>query len=179
MDGNVTPALADSPGLGSQRSWMPHPSPRVADRLGGGPSGCACPSPKPRPVSDLYAPLVGTDVTWAGFYARLEAPDSFHVTDVPRTEFGYRIKALWVMTSAQADPVSVTGGSDSGDVLLFDTGERPSPEAVLDPDAPGTVPEDPDWKEYPSYLYFPRAGCYLLEVAWPGGGWAIGFGLGK
>jgi hypothetical protein len=130
-------------------------------------------------VSDLYAPLVGEDVTWAGFYARLEAPDVFHVADAPRTESGYRIKVLWVMTSAQADPVSVMGHGDSGDAVLFETEGKPAPEAVLDPDAPGTVAEEPDWKEFPSYLYFPRAGCYRIEVAWPGGGWALGFGLGR
>jgi hypothetical protein len=130
-------------------------------------------------VSKLYGPLVGEDVAWAGFYARLEAPDAFHVRDVPRTDLGYRIKVLWLMTSAQADPVSVKGQSDSGDDVWFEIeGESPSTDGELNPAMAGTS-SDPDWKELPSYLYFPRAGCYLLEVAWRGGSWTIGFGFGR
>jgi hypothetical protein len=106
---------------------------------------------------------------WAGFYARLKTPDSFHVSDAPRTQFGYRIKVLWVMTSEQKDPVSVTGATTSGEEVVFEVeGEPASAEAVLDPEAPGTVPENRKWKEFPSYLYFPRAGCYRLEVEWAG-----------
>jgi hypothetical protein len=153
--------------------------PDVAGQLGDAPSGCPGPNPKPRAVSKLYGRLVGEDVAWAGFYARLEAPDAFHVRDAPRTESGYRVKVLWVMTAAQADPVSVKGQGTSGEDLWFEIeGELPSTEGLLDPAMAGTS-ASPDWNELPSYLYFPRAGCYTMDVRWPGGSWTIGFGLGR
>lgn len=51
-------------------------------------------------------------------------------------------------------------------------------EPRLDPSHPGAVSEG-DWKEFPSYLYFPRAGCYALRARWPGGEWDLGFGFGR
>jgi hypothetical protein len=43
--------------------------------------------------------------------------------------------------------------------------------------SPGTAPEH-NWKEYPSSLFFRRAG-YGLKTAWSVGGWRRVFGFGR
>jgi len=65
-------------------------------------------------------------------------------------------------------------------VLIQLGGDDPSAHAVLDPqhpDHPVSVLED-GWTEWGSYLVMPKAGCYLLEVSWPTGHWAVIFAFG-
>ena len=159
----------------------PNP-PRVAAKLGPPPANCTGPAPDPRRVVRLYGSLTGERPVWGGIYARYRPEhQAFYASDAPRTRFGYRIKVLWVVHPRQKAPVTVEGRAlATGDPVYFDVGGTGSPEpsAHLDPDEPGTVPEH-DWKEYPSYLFFGRAGCYDLEASWPGGGWRRVFGFGR
>jgi hypothetical protein len=117
-----------------------------------------------------------------GLYARYETPDGFHAPDAPRTRFGYRIKALWVMSADQVAPVTVAGHGGPGVHLWFQSaedGERPSTELVLDPTTVGTSFDHARWKESHTYLYFPASGCFRLEVTGEGGGWTAGVGFGR
>jgi hypothetical protein len=77
--------------------------------------------------------------------------------------------------------VEVTGFNPStGELLWFaPEDEDPATSLVVDSEAPGVLPQGRGWKEFPSYLYFPRAGCYVLTAEWPGGAWRLGFGLGR
>lgn len=54
-----------------------------------------------------------------------------------------------------------------------------APSVTFDPDRPGIPPQDGSLKEFPSYLLFPSAGCYLLEATWATGTWRLGFGFGS
>jgi hypothetical protein len=78
---------------------------------------------------------------------------------------------------ADADP-------DRGDPLWFQIGDKaPTTTPKLDPTQPGAYPYNPAnpdqvFPEYPSYLFIPRAGCYVLEASWPGGHWRIPFAAG-
>jgi hypothetical protein len=154
--------------------------PSVAESLEGPPTRCAGPIPEPRVVSRAYGALVGEELAYAGFYARYEAPDGFHASDAPRTRFGYRIKALWVMPSAQRDRVTVSGQSDSGASLWFGLEDsRPSTRLILDPATTDASFDNPRWREFHTYLYFPAAACYLLEVTGDGAGWTAGIGMGR
>jgi hypothetical protein len=159
---------------------MPTVRPSVAGNLERAPSRCTGPIPEPRVVSRAYGALVGEELAYAGFYARYEAPDGFHASDAPRTRFGYRIKALWVMPSAQRDRVTVGGQSESGTSLWFGLEDsRPSTRLILDPATTGASFDNPRWREFHTYLYFPAAACYLLEVTGDGAGWTAGIGMGR
>lgn len=152
----------------------------VAAKLKAAPSGCNGPTPRHRLISRHLAPLVGNRIVAAGFYARFEEPDSLHAVVAPRTRFGYRIKVLWVMPSRELRPVRVQGGGRGPHRLWFkvDEGGNPSSTLLLDPEVTAPSVEHPRWREYPSYLYVPVAGCYLLEASWGDGSWSIGIGLG-
>lgn len=164
-------------------SPSPSPSlPEVSLDLGAPPSRCAGTSPRPQSVDPSYGKVIGGDPLWGGFYAKLDAKaNAFHAGDAERTELGWRIKVLWLIRPEQTEPVTVEGmHASSGEHLWFevaDQGENTT-EPRLDPSHPGAVSEG-DWKEFPSYLYFPRAGCYALRARWPGGEWDLGFGFGR
>lgn len=156
------------------------PAPEVARRLGPAPSSCRGPRPRREQVSRAYAPLVGEKPLWAGFYARYEPErGAFAAPDAPRTELGFRIKVLWVMAHGYEGTVSISGvNAGTGSPLVFgfeDTGDTTTP--VLSPESGGVG--EGGWKEFPSYVYFDRAGCFVVEVASDRRSWRVGFGFGS
>jgi hypothetical protein len=128
-----------------------------------------------------FGELVGRAPAWAGFYASRHGRTAFSAPDAPRTRYGWRIKVLWILRAAEAVPAIISGAnSATGEALwLQPTGRKPSTEARLDPAQPGAPSEDPGWLNYPSYLFFPRAGCYELSVRSSAGGWNMSFGFGR
>ncbi len=56
---------------------------------------------------------------------------------------------------------------------------EPAPFGMLDPTDPGVPPSTNGYKEFPSYVYVPQAGCYELEADWGSGRWRLVFGLGR
>jgi hypothetical protein len=122
---------------------------------------------------------------WFGPYLSVdERRSTFHVlADAPRTEHGWRVKFLWVIGPGQDAPVTLRGGDLSGEreLPLQLEGAEVAASATLHPERPGALPEDPSsgFKEFPSYVYFPAAGCYFLEARWPGGSWKIVFAVGR
>lgn len=172
-----SPAKADSTSSTS-------PSPKVARSLGPPPRGCGAPRLSRSAVSPNYAPLLGRAPVWFGPYLSVdERRSTFHVlADAPRTERGWRVKFLWVIGPAQDAPVTLRGGDLSGEhqVPLELEGAEVAASATLDPERPGALPDPSSgFKEFPSYLYFPAAGCYFLEASWPGGSWKIAFAVGR
>lgn len=65
----------------------------------------------------------------------------------------------------------------TGARLYFNVTGQPTPAPVLDPAAVGTPINQ--WKDFPSHLFIPTAGCYTLEASWPGGQWRITFAAGQ
>jgi hypothetical protein len=179
---NASRDPADAPSEVTSRPTTSRPEPpEVAEHLDAAPGTCPGPDLKRGKVSPFYGPLVGDRLAHAGLYARYEAPDGFHAPDAPRTRFGFRIKALWVMNARQMTTVTVSGHAGPGIDLWFEVAEdggRPSTELVLDPASIGTSFEHPRWKEFHTYLYFPTAECFHLEVTGKGGGWTAAVGLG-
>jgi hypothetical protein len=156
----------------------------VAKGLAAAPKDCRGPAPRLVSFGD-YGNLAGDSPVWAGFYASFD-PDGQRYRierDAPRTEYGWRIKVLWVVGPKLSKVVQMKGREVSNDAALWfeieDQGGAPIPEATLDPAAPGVLATGNGYKEFPSYLSVPRAGCYALEVEWPGGAWRLVFGLGR
>jgi len=67
----------------------------------------------------------------------------------------------------------------AGTVTFAVGGVSPSTVAMFDPEDPAIPVTHEGWREYPSYAYFPSAGCYLLTATWTGGSSELGFGFGR
>jgi hypothetical protein len=158
--------------------------PHVAKRLARAPSTCTGPTPRLVGFGD-YGNLAGSSPLWAGFYAAFDpAGQRYRIErDAPRTTYGWRIKVLWIVGPKLDRPARFEAGElATGAALWFEIGEEdrePAPFGTLDPANPGVPPTNDGYKEFPSYLYVPQAGCYALEAEWPDGRWRLVFGLGR
>jgi hypothetical protein len=162
-------------------SPTPESLPVVAGNLTRAPEACDGPVPRPKQVDPRYGRLVGDSPVWGGVYAEFDANTrAYRALDAPRAEYGWRIKVLWLIEPEHGEIIDVRGvNTSTGESLWFAAvGEDPLTPLVLDP-AQGAPSESGGWKEFPSYLYFPRAGCYELGATWSGGAWQLGFGLGR
>lgn len=161
----------------------PEPNPIVADRLARTPDSCANAHIEPHTVTPAYGAVLGEGPAYAGFYAEINSEHTgFRAPDAPRTEFGWRIKVLWVVRPKTDAMTSLSGDNAQTDEPLWfqiiET-ERAGTRGLLDPTAPGVPPSESGWTEFPSYLYFPRAGCYDLRADSGGAVWEVHFGFGK
>ena len=168
-----TPPATQSP------SKAPRPAAAVASRLKGAPEDCPGPPPRRREVARAYAPLVGEEPLWAGFYATYDAEDrTFSTRDAPRTRHGFRVKVLWIMSPRYDGEVTLAGRNlRTGAPVRFhfeEIGTTASP--TLTPEVAGI--SESKWREFPSYLYLDRAGCFMLTATWDDDSWQLGFGFG-
>jgi hypothetical protein len=134
-------------------------------------------------VTSRLAPLAGRRPVWAGFYARLDPMSGrLHLEkDAPHTADGWRIKVLWAVAENQRTAVTVHARElPSGRPLRIDIDDAPkSGVATLDPANPGTPALQGEPREFPSYMYFPHAGCFEVEARWAGGHWRFVIGVGR
>ena len=156
----------------------------IARRLDASPEGCDGPAPHYERIARYFGSLAGGSPIWGGFYARFdEETNAFHGTQAPLKNDGWRIKVLWVIDPDASTPVTLSGRNTATDApLKFETsggGEVATNSPVLDPANPAIPIQDGNWKEFPSYVYFPSAGCYVLSASWSGGSWQMGFGFGR
>jgi hypothetical protein len=128
--------------------------------------------------------LVGRSPVWAGFYAR---PDTalgvYHlVAATKRTATGWRMKVLWVIDAKQtaAIEVQVTERRTRHLAKIELAGRRATPvtRARIDRSDVGVEQGGTAYRQFPSYLFLPHAGCYLVEVHAGNRGWRkiVGFG---
>ncbi len=69
---------------------------------------------------------------------------------------------------------------DTGHSITFDPSNGPLSDTLrLDPSNPGTPDRRKGWTEYPSLVWFPEAGCYMIQASWADGSWQRGFGFGR
>jgi hypothetical protein len=173
-------AKADPSKTSSER-----PRPYPARRLASAAAACPAPRPSERLASfGDYGNLIGSSPVWAGFYANFDPRrGGYHIQrDAPRTGYGWRIKVLWVVAADVGGQVRLVATSISGQSWLWfkvgERGDRPHPQAILDPANPG-IPPTGAYLDFPTYVFIPRAGCYGFDVAWPGGSWRMIVGLGR
>jgi hypothetical protein len=146
------------------------------------PEGCPGPPPRPRVVADFVGPVAFGPPLWAGVYANYDAAsNAYAAPDAPYTNEGWRIKILFLLGPEQNAAVELVGvgvnGTD-GAVLFAIGGVAPSTAARFDPQDPAIPVQHEGWREYPTYAYFPRHGCFRLTASWPGGSSDLGFGVG-
>jgi hypothetical protein len=129
-----------------------------------------------------YGELIGRGPVWGGFYTDHPPRRGIFVSpDAPRTPLGWRIKVLWVMKADNEARVTLEGqDARTGAALWFKPSNADAgPSATLDPTQPGAPSENSRWLNFPSYLFFPGAGCFRLGVRSSSGGWEMVFGFGR
>jgi hypothetical protein len=149
--------------------------------LGLPPRNCGS-SPSPRVISPYFNRGFGSAPVWAVSWF-VNGP-IFHVGSpswVTYTKFGWTAKVLWVVQPGYLHHVTLHGGNlRTHTPLWFQIGmNAPSTAPTLDPRKPGIPIQHGNWREFPSYLFIPRSGCYYLQATWPGGSWRRVFGAGR
>jgi hypothetical protein len=174
---SATPPMAAT---SSPQSLPPSPSP---EPLAAAPADCPGPEPRTQTVADFVGPVAFGPPLWAGVYATYDpAKNAYSAPDAPLTEQGWRIKILFLLEPGQDATVELVGegvaGTDAA-VRFAVGGTTPWAVGVFDPESPAIPVQHGGWREYPTYAYFPTAGCYLLTATWTGGRSQLGFGLGR
>jgi hypothetical protein len=148
----------------------------TAPPLGMVPQDCL-PGPTPKKVTAQFGPLIGGSPIWAAGFAGPHATIPLSPQD-PYTPYGWTVKILWGIEPGYTHAVTLHGENlRTGARLYFNVTGQPTPAPVLDPEAVGTPINQ--WKDFPSHLFIPTAGCYALEATWPGGQWRITFAAGQ
>jgi hypothetical protein len=144
------------------------------------PRDCAVRPLVRRQVSRAYAPLLGSAPVWFGPYLSVDQRRAiFRIPrDAPRTSDGWRVKFLWIVRKRAPGPITITGADARGRPLFIaPEGEDPARSARLDPAGADAVGSG--FVEFPSYAYFPGAGCFVLTARWSGGSWRLAFAAGR
>ena len=182
--GEPSGELTTAPPAAPESTEDEAPDPAPAKRLLRAPRDCTGPAPRLTSFGD-YGNLAGKAPVWGGFYAAFDGTGQRYRIErgAPRTSHGCRVKVLWVVEADLEQPARVQARElRTGAALWFEIGEGgggTAPVGVLDPAGGGAPATASGYREFPSYVYVPRAGCYELEATWSRGSWRLVFGLGR
>lgn len=147
------------------------------------PAGCQ--GPRPRQVAPYFAPALGASPFWASGFVGQEATLSVgfagDIRGVTKTAYGWTVKVLMALEPQQRTPVTVrvTDVTGATPVWIAVNSGQPATTVVLDPQEPAIPVPHGEWKEYPSYWYIAKAGCYALDISWPDGAARVTFAAGR
>jgi hypothetical protein len=123
--------------------------------------------------------LIGRSPVWAGMGLEVQVytgTQNYHVV-WPGT------KIIWEVGQDVTTPVTVrVQNLATGALAWWGKGDQPPSASVLVLDGSNEGyhgPQPGGWYEWGSFLYLLTAGCYSMDVSWPGGGWHIGFAAGS
>lgn len=156
-------------------------SPTVPATLGPLPDDCV-PGSTSKQISRNFGSAIGGSPVWI-----INNSSTFNY-GLTLTKYGWSTKLLWVIEPNFKGDVTIRGADiHDGSSLLFKPqgvtkGDQPIITPILDPENPGIPIQHQDstgyWKEWPGYMYAPKAGCYYLEADWLGGSWKINIAIG-
>lgn len=158
--------------------------PNGSRTLAATPSNCPGPKPHPKQVTQSVGRVFGRKPVWAGPYGMLDPKSGALqlVAAPPYTRYGWRDKVLWLVASHYTGVIRLRGHSlSSGRPLRFSvelSGEGIKTYGLLNHGRPGAVSNPGEPKQFPSYIYFPKAGCYAISASWRHGRWKVVLGLG-
>lgn len=170
---------------GSGASSMTATSPNGSRALAAAPANCPGPKPHPKQVTPSVGRVIGRKPVWAGPYGMLDPKTGALqlVADTPHTRYGWRDKVLWLVAYHHKGVIRLRGHRlSSGQPMRFSvelSGEGVRTFGLLNHGKPGAVTNPGAPKQFPSYIYFPRAGCYTISASWKGGSWKVVLGLGR
>jgi hypothetical protein len=153
-----------------------------------GPAPQNCPKTSPLPETKVFpagwggylvnTTLYGKTPVWSDFQPDMQVgPVPNHYNPWPGT------KVLWEVGPNVTQTVTVrVTNTTTGKAAWWDVGEGAPPPSsperplVLDGTLGGNhgSPE-PGWQEWGTWLYILEAGCYSMDVSWPGGHWRLLF----
>ncbi len=123
------------------------------------------------------ATLIGRSSVWAGMGLQVQVYTGN--TGDPWTG----TKILWEVGQDVTTPVTVrVKNLATGAIAWWGKGSQPpsAPVLVLDGRNEGYHgPAASGWDEWGSFLYVLEAGCYSMDVSWPGGAWHVVFAAGR
>ncbi len=98
--------------------------------------------------------------------------------------YGWLFKYVWFINHRFRDRAVITGGTLGGGAPLWfadDVHRRATRVLVLDVRhyLHAASRAALDQNGFHSGMYFPRAGCYQIDAAWPGGHWRATFSAGE
>lgn len=123
--------------------------------------------------------LIGRSPVWSGMGLEIQVwtgTQGYHVVWTGT-------KILWEVGQELTQPVTVrVKNLATGVIAWWGKGDQPPSAPVLvlsggNADFHGSQPGG--WLEWGSFLYLLTAGCYSMDVSWPGGGWHIVFAAGS
>lgn len=148
------------------------------------PSPTTCPGPKPllEQVTPSLGQVMGRKPAWADFGTNPRT-GILHLRGAHRTRYGWREKVLWLVAYRHKGVIRLQGHNvTTGAAIRFDVvnwGAGVTQVGLLNRGEPGAVTGPREPKQFPSHIYFPRAGCYALSASWKGGSWKVVLGLGQ
>jgi len=181
----ATPSVSISPTASSPSPTSPPTLiPTIkAPSLGTVPQNCS-PGPTLSNIFGSFGPILGKAPVWAKGFAGPHATIFIPTSYSTYTKFGWTWKILWDIGPHFLHQVTIRGKDVyTGTPLRFQfTDADPIVTSLLlepnHPNHPGAG-AGPDYEEWGSYLYIPMAGCYQIEVTWPGGQWSFPFAAGR
>jgi hypothetical protein len=133
-------------------------------------------------INSDTVPLLGRSPVWV-----VSDPPSFGVVNLaqPSTTSPSwpEIKIFWVFGPTRHPHVTVRATDlHSGEVAWWAVAVPDTPQIPIlsmDPDAGVPQSAQQTWVVETNHLFIMHAGCYKLDVSWPGGGWQTVFAAGQ
>lgn len=138
--------------------------------LGTAPQNCA-PGPTPKEVNPAFGPAIGQSPLWAAGFAGPHA--TVHLAHSLYTQNGWEVKILWLLEPNATQPVTLQGGDQTiaSRHLSFDVTGQITPKPMLDP----RETAHDQWATFPSHVFVPAVGCYMVTATWAGNTWHVPF----
>src|ERR1051326_1499957 len=140
-------------------------------------------APTPRPSLPGIGPVIGSAPVWVvGFDGPRATLHVSTTNTILATRYGWLTYVRLEVGPSFVGTLLVRGENlSTGAPLWFRVPNQAATSAlVLDPHAPhADSPLGSAWGEWQGEISIPVAGCYSLEVAWPGGHWRLTFAAGR
>ena len=135
---------------------------------------CPPPSKTVDIAPQYYGRAAGNSPVWAIINKPKLVLSMAEIREGSLTEHGYPYKVLWVVEKNYHGKVVLQGGNvEDGNPLWFKIGgEQPTTTPTIDPLHPGAF-SNPDYSDFPSYIFIQGTGCYFIEASWDQKNWRI------
>lgn len=163
---------------------VPTPTPSL-DKLAPPPTDCPASPPLETLTTTVTDPgfggpveMIGRAPVWAP--SRFLHPGTYALFQPTSADPLPGVKIMWQIGPKTYPKVTVRAHDlKTGEVARWEvfSAQPTVPVLIMDPtgEEHGT---DFDWAEYRTFLVVDHAGCYQVDVAWPGGGWYIVLAIG-
>lgn len=148
--------------------------PIVETELGTLPTDCPVSQLTYKELDRGFAPGTAGPGLWAiGLQNKIQL-SAGQLAQQSNKKYGWAIKVLWVVEPGQKESISLTGYNRSDYQPVWFLMSKVDTTPFFSANSSSTY-----YEEYPSNLFFPKAGCYDLVAKWNGGGWKLTIAVGR